>query len=152
MVWLAVGLFVLALLGLFWWIGRHQSLSARNARRQFERHSSGLQQAFFEAASASGKPRGLRWKGCEWNPTFEMAREKGTGQLVAFVGLLIQFEAIAGSDMEGLPAVGNLRNASAVFFLHRGRWQTTGKVIFNLNPEEAIAHFGYERVESEPAH
>jgi hypothetical protein len=35
-----------------------------------------------------------------------------------------------------------------VFFFHRGRWHTTGRAVFNLNPEEALAHFGtqYERV------
>jgi hypothetical protein len=43
--------------------------------------------------------------------------------------------------MEGLPAVGNLRNASAVFFFHRGRWHTAGKAVFNLNPDEALARF-----------
>jgi len=147
MIGIAVGLIVLALLGLFWWIGRRSTLSAHDARQQFERQRRQLQQQFFEAASASGKPRGLRWKGCEWNSTVELAREKDSGQLLAFAGLLIQFEAIPGSDMEGLPAVGNLRNASAVFFFDRGQWHTTGKAIFNLNPDEAIAHFGSERVE-----
>jgi hypothetical protein len=43
--------------------------------------------------------------------------------------------------MEGLPAVGNPRDASAVFFFHRGRWHTTGKAVFNLSPGEALAHF-----------
>jgi len=64
----------------------------------------------------------------------------------------IQFEAIEGSDMEGLPAVGNLRNASAVFFFHRGHWDTVGKVVFNMNPNEAVLHFKnqYERI-STPA-
>ena len=51
--------------------------------------------------------------------------------------------------MEGLEAVGNLRNASAVFFFQDGRWQTSGRVIYNLNPDEAVTHFsaGYERIE-----
>jgi hypothetical protein len=43
--------------------------------------------------------------------------------------------------MEGLPAVGNLRNASAVFNHQGGRWRPSGKVVFNLNPDEAVAHF-----------
>ena len=78
----------------------------------------------------------------------EFVRDKQTGQFAALVGVTIQFEAIEGSDMEGLPAVGNLRNASAVFFYDRGRWQTTGKTVFNLNPDEALAHFAaqYERL------
>ena len=74
--------------------------------------------------------------------------ERQTGRLAALVAVTVQFEAIEGGDMEGLPAVGNLRNASAVFFYDRGRWRTTGKTVFNLNPGEAIEHFKgqYERL------
>jgi len=70
--------------------------------------------------------------------------------LAAIVGVTIRFEAVEGSDMEGLPAVGNLRNASAVFFHEGGRWVATGRTVFNLSPDEVIAHFGrqYERVEA----
>jgi len=57
------------------------------------------------------------------------------------VPVTIQFEAIEGGDMEGLPAVGNLRNASAVFFFERGQWRTVGKAVFNMNPDEALVHF-----------
>ena len=68
--------------------------------------------------------------------------------LLTLVGVTISFEAIEGGDMEGVEAVGNLRNASAVFFFQGGQWQTNGRVIFNLNPNEAIEHFksGYERI------
>ena len=67
------------------------------------------------------------------------------------VGLVDQFEAVEGGDMEGLAAVGNLRNASAVFFFHGGRWRTTGKALFNLNPDEAIARLGnqYDRLKTD---
>jgi hypothetical protein len=120
----------------------------RAAADLFLRNRAHLEQQFFQAAAASGKPRGLRWKAVEWEPGATFARERSTGQLAALVGVTIQFEAVEGSDMEGLPAVGNLRTASAVFFFHRGRWHTTGRAVFNLNPEEALAHFGtqYERV------
>ena len=47
-------------------------------------------------------------------------RDRQHGQIAALVGVTIQFEAVPGGDMEGLPAVGNLRNASAVFFFSRG--------------------------------
>ena len=107
-----------------------------------------LQALFFQTASATGKPRGLRWKACDWDGVVEFAREKGTGRLAALVGVTIQFEAIEGGDMEGVAAVGNLRNASAVFFYDRGRWRTIGKAVFNLNPDEALTHFAaqYERL------
>jgi hypothetical protein len=120
----------------------------QHARRLFVRQREHLEAHFLTAAAATGKPRGLRWKGCEWDSRVELARERGTGRLAALVGVTIAFEAIPGSDMEGLPAVGNLRNASAVFFFDRGRWHTVGKAVFNMNPDEAIAHYHYERAEA----
>lgn len=127
------------------WLGR---TSVNVAREQFVQARPALQRAFFDAASASGKPRGLRWKAVEWGERIEMAREKEAGRLAALVEVTISFEAIEGGDMEGVEAVGNLRNASAVFFYHRGAWRTTGKALFNLNPDEALARLAaqYERV------
>jgi hypothetical protein len=122
----------------------HDALTGFHAKRPE------LEALFLQAAAATGKPRGLRWKACEWDGTVEFAREKGTGQLAALAGVTIQFEAIEGGDMEGVAAVGNLRNASAVFFYHRGHWRTTGKAVFNLNPDEALKHFAsqYDRLPS----
>jgi hypothetical protein len=111
----------------------------RRARALFDRQRPQLEQSFLQAASAAGKPRGLRWKALEWEPGAVLARERASGRLAALVGLTVQFEAVEGSDMEGLPAVGNLRNASAVFFFHGGAWHTTGKTLFNLNPDEILA-------------
>lgn len=118
------------------------------ARAEFERRRTELERQFFAAASHSGKPRGLRWTRCEWSPAVELARDRQSGQLLALVGVTIAFEAIEGSDMEGLPAVGNLRNASAVFAFDGLHWTTNGRAVFNLNPDEAIQHFGtqYERL------
>jgi hypothetical protein len=131
----------------FWrWFRRGPQIE--QARRRFSLQRERLELQFFQAASAGGKPRGLRWKEIEWGPSVALAREKSSGQLAALVGVTIQFEAIEGSDMEGLPAVANLRNASAVFFFHQGRWHTSGKAVFNLNPDEALTHFQnqYERL------
>ncbi|HYT90319.1 MAG TPA: hypothetical protein VEL76_16550 [Gemmataceae bacterium] len=118
------------------------------ARELFKLQRERLERGFLDAAAASGKPRGLRWKDCQWEKDVEFVRERKTGEIVALVGVTIQFEAIEGGDMEGLPAVGNLRNASAVFFFHRGQWLTIGKAVFNMNPNEAVEHFKtvYERV------
>jgi hypothetical protein len=120
------------------------------ARRLFQQQRERLELLFLQAAAASGKPRGLRWKNIDWESSIEFARERASGRLAALVGVTIQFEAVEGGDMEGLPAVGNLRNASAVFFFHGGRWHTTGRTVFNLNPDEALAHFQnqYERLPS----
>jgi len=153
MIWLWLGLggvALLAVLAIALWLLRPSSGSLREARALFELQRSQLEQRFFEAAAASGKPRGLRWKACEWTPGVEFARERSTRKLTALVSVTIQFEAIEGGEMEGLPAVGNLRNASAVFFYHDKQWQTTGKTVYNLNPDEALNHFKnqYERLET----
>ena len=133
-----------------WRRWRGGDAAVQKARELFAAQREHLEVLFFEAAAASGKPRGLRWKAIDWEPGVEFARERDSGQLAALVGVTIRFEAVEGSDMEGLPAVGNLRNASAVFFFHRDRWHTTGRTVFNLNPDEALAHFGnqYERLPS----
>jgi hypothetical protein len=125
-----------------------KGIQIERARELFLLQRERLEAKFVTAAGASGKPRGLRWKDCDFENEIELARERKTGQLVALVSVTIQFEAIEGSDMEGLPAVGNLRNASAVFYFHRGQWHTTGKAVFNLNPVEVIEHFKnqYEHV------
>jgi hypothetical protein len=118
-----------------------RSVQVERARELFVLQRELLEQKFYDAASATGKPRGLRWKECQWNGQVEFARDRRSGEIAALVPVTIQFEAIEGSDMEGLPAVGNLRNASAVFFFHRGQWQTVGKAVFNMNPDEALSHF-----------
>jgi hypothetical protein len=100
-----------------------------------------LERLFFEAASATGKPRGLRWKSCEFGADVEMARDRRGSELLALVPVTIAFEAIPGSDMEGLPAVGNLRSATAVFNWRDRRWTTAGRAVFNLSPTEALHHF-----------
>jgi hypothetical protein len=134
-----------------WRVARKPDL--RQVRELFRQQRPQLQAQFFQAAAASGKPRGLRWKECQWDDALEWVRDRQSGQLLVLAGVTIAFEAIEGGEMEGIAAVGNLRIASAVFFFQDGRWQTAGRTIFNLSPAEAVAHFqqGYERVaETEP--
>jgi hypothetical protein len=125
-----------------------REVQIERARELFKLQRERLEAQFLKAAGATGKPRGLRWKDCQWESGVEFVRERSTGQIAALVGVTIQFEAVEGSDMEGLPAVGNLRNASAVFFFQKGHWLTVGKAVFNMNPNEAVVHFKnqYERV------
>jgi hypothetical protein len=123
-------------------------VQVERAREMFKLQRGTLEAQFHQAASSSGKPRGLCWRQCQWGQAVEFVRDRRTGQLAALVALTIQFEAVVGSDMEGLPAVGNLRNASGVFFFQAGQWSTVGRAIFNLNPDEAAAHFSnqYEKL------
>lgn len=125
-----------------------RAVAVERARELFRLQRERLEAQFLTAAARTGKPRGLRWVDCQWEDGVEFVRERQSGQIAALVGVTIQFEAVPGSDMEGLPAVGNLRNASAVFFFHAGHWQTVGKAVFNKNPDEAVEHFKnqYERL------
>jgi hypothetical protein len=116
-------------------------VSVAEMRRRFLPQREHLEAAFLTAAAAGGKPRGLRWKSCEWQDDVAFARERRTGRLVALVAVTISFEAVEGGDMEGVEAVGNLRQASAVFVFDAGRWRTAGRAVFNLSPAEAIEHF-----------
>jgi hypothetical protein len=103
-----------------------------------------LEARFVDRAGASGKPRGLVWADCEFEDDVVYARQKRGGELYAFVGVTISFEAVEGGGMEHVEAVGNLRAASAVFRFVKGKWTTDGRTIFNLNPTEAVAHFENE--------
>lgn len=155
MVWWLVGAsggLVLAL-----WLFRRplrrfgQQVQAERARELFHLQRPRLEEEFLRAASASGKPRGLIWQECLWEPQVLFVRQRHTGQIVALVALNVRFQAIPGSDMENVPAVQELKMASAVFFFERGRWHTVGRAIFNKNPEEAAEHFQgyYERLDTQ---
>jgi hypothetical protein len=96
---------------------------------------------FLRQAQAMGKPRGLRWVDCDWLDTVTFGRDLKSGMLTAFAGINIRFEAIEGGDMEGLEAVGMVRDAAALFHYQRGRWGTGGRALFNMNPADALAHF-----------
>jgi len=134
---------VVATTALLW-----RRIRARLQRAEYQRFRSAfhlqrerLEAKFFELAGASGKPRGLRWTDCSFDDDVTYARHRQTGELCAFVAAAIAFEAIEGGGMEDVEAVGNLRAATAVFRLDRGRWETDGRAIFNLNPAEAILYY-----------
>jgi len=114
---------------------RRDALFVR-AGQQFHLQRERLEAKFLQLAAASGKPRGLRWADCEFDDSVA-----STGELSAFVGVTIAFEAIEGGGMEDVEAVGNLRAATAVFLYERGNWTTQGRAMFNLNPTQAIAFY-----------
>jgi hypothetical protein len=144
-VWIGLGIAAVLLLLIVaswrWFHRTGQEILVSRARESFKLQSERLHELFFNAASASGKPRGLRWKNCEFGNDLKVARDRHTGELLGLVPVTIQFEAIPGSDMEGLPAVGNLRSATAVFVFQRGEWTTNGRAVMNLDPAEALRHF-----------
>lgn len=114
------------------------------ARSLFSQRREWLEADFLTQAQRSGKPRGLQWVNCDFDDAVSYARDKANGQIRALVGVTISFEATPGGGMEDVEAVGNLRCATAVFRFHRNKWETDGRAIFNLRPDEAILHFKHE--------
>jgi hypothetical protein len=137
--WLSA--FVLLVAGGLAWMLLRPTMFRRRIERaiqHFLRERDTLENAFFAAASASGKPRGLRWKECAFEPGVLLARDRANGQFVGLVGVTIAFEAVEGGGMEDVEAVGNLRAATAVFTHNGHKWTTQGRAIFNLEPQEVI--------------
>jgi hypothetical protein len=127
--------------------GRTRSrVQLRDAVGNFESQLDGLAGELVQKAGAAGKPRGLRWKAAQLGgpPTFAMDQRS---ELYALIGATISFEAIEGGGMEDVEAVGNLRSATAVFVHRKGTWTTDGRVIFNLEPREALARFDAQLTE-----
>ena len=114
------------------------------ARKLFHLRREWLEAKFFTLAANSGKPRGLEWVECDFEDAVSFARDRHTGKLRALVGVTIRFRAVEGGGMEDNPNVHNLRAASAVFLLDGEDWSTDGRVLFNLNPLQAIEHFRQE--------
>lgn len=108
------------------------------ALRLFKLRRELLEAKFFDLAAAGGKPRGLRWTRCDWKDEVCFARDLETGLLTAFAEVEIHFEAIEGGDMEDVEAVGQFREATAVFHYQAGTWGTGGKALFNMSPSHAI--------------
>lgn len=134
---LLIGAVVLARFMISW----RTTGKVHKAQQEFRQRREWLEARFFSLAASSGKPRGLAWTNCDFANAVSFAREPDTGQLRAFVGVTVAFEAIEGGGMEEVEAVGNLRAATAVFEYDGRQWSTGGRVIFNLEPQEAIVHF-----------
>jgi len=117
------------------------ALQKREATRAFEifgTQREQLEAKFFDMASRLGKPRGLRWIECDWQPDVCCGRDRQTGMLTAFLAVNIRFEAVEGGDMEDVAAVGTVREAAALFHFRNGQWGTGGRALFNMNPSDAL--------------
>lgn len=111
---------------------------ADRAATAFRLQRESLEAKFFKLASQSGKPRGLRWVKCDWQPGLTFAREAHSGLLAAFATIELHFEAIEGGDMEDVAAVGTVRDACALFHYQLGQWGTGGKALFNMNASDVV--------------
>jgi hypothetical protein len=146
--WLWImGLAVLTAVALAgWWRSRRLrgQMPIDQARRLFHLQRERLEHRFLLLASQSGKPRGLEWVECDFADEVAFARDRNTGLLRALVGVTIRFRPIVGGGMEDNPNAENLRAATALFHLEGRQWNTDGRALFNLNPQEAIRHYQQE--------
>jgi hypothetical protein len=148
-IWFFTRLVALALALAFglWWVGRGYRRARRLAAESVAAQAAlvlgpALAERFLAAANATGKPRGLRWTALEWASTPPVfARDLAGGELYALVGASFSFTAVAGGDMEGVEAVGDVRGGTAVFVWRGGRWGTDGRAVLNLEPGETLARY-----------
>lgn len=122
----------------------HVKTHEKEARDSFSLRREWLEARFLTLCTQSGRPRGLRWKSCEFSDGVSFARDRNTGELLALVAITVAFEAIEGGGMEDVEAVSNLRAATAVFRHSEGEWKTDGKPQYNLNPSEVIERYQHE--------
>ena len=138
-----VGGFVV-LLGLWRLMGMGHEVQAARARELFRLQQEHLSTLFLQAALDTNKPRGLLYLSCDFCGELTLARDRAHGNLVGLIPVTVRFQAVEGSDMEDLPAVDLPRHATAVFSFQRGEWSTSGRVVFNLTPDETIHNFASE--------
>ena len=140
---LIIGIAIVFVAQMVWRRLRKAQLNAKRqlATVEFPELRSALQNEFLQAAGATGKPRGLRWKQCDLHEGELFATDRANGDLYALVGVTVSFEAIEGGGMEDVEAVSNLRAATAIFIHRGGEWTTDGRVVFNLEPPQALEHF-----------
>jgi len=141
--WIAGGMVLGGLIAaLIWAALRHpRRISVESARKLFHLQRERLEYRFLVLASQTGKPRGLEWVDCDFEDDVSLARDRHTGRLRAYVGVTIRFRALEGGGMEDNPNVDDLKAGSAEFRLEGSEWGTDGRVVFNLNPVEAIQYY-----------
>jgi len=110
------------------------------ASRHFHLHRERLEAKFIKLLMGRSRPSAPRGIDCRFEDEVAYARNRVTGELSAFVGVSIEFEdGSLGLEGESEPG-GNIRLGTAVFRFDGQRWDTDGRVIYNLTPREAI-HF-----------
>ena len=117
-----------------------QAEKLARAQRDFHRQREPLEARFIERAAASGKPRGLRWLDVDFDDDVVYARDRRSRRLKALVAIEVRFEAVAGGGMEEVEAVANVRAATAEFLYDGSRWNTEGRVYFNLAPTATVKY------------
>ncbi len=124
------------------------------AKRRFHIQREWLEAKFIQLAESHANPDAPRWADCTFADDVSYVRSRTTGELSALVAVTITAENPDRSFPNSGDAVGNLQAGTAVFRFDRDHWETDGRTILNLSPNEAALHYGndYEIVGEELSH
>lgn len=140
--WILVPTIVILLVGavLLWQLVRLARRQSRwaHARRDFHWQRERLEAKFVQIAWTNAHRRYPRWSDCEFDDDVSYVRNRNTGELSAFVRVLITLDAPDDPFDDGS---GALRSGTAIFRFDRDHWETDGRAILNLSPSEAIRFY-----------
>ncbi len=138
-----------------WWRSAWRVAQFAKARKDFHMQRERLEVKFIQLASANARPNSPHWEDCDFGDDVAYVRSRSTGQLSAFVSVMVAIDGFASNSVDSGNAVRHMRAGTAVFRLDydHGHWETDGRAILNLNPTEAIRFYrnDYEMVEQEAA-
>lgn len=119
------------------WRQRRRAQTLLLARR-FAYQREQLEAKLLDLASEAGEPEGYRWLDADFLGPVSFARDRGTGRLTALVEVVIDLAPLDSEDGSDQDEATDRRRATAVFHVHRRRWTTSGRVLFNMSPTEAV--------------
>ena len=124
------------------------------ARRSFHVQRERLEAKFVYLAAAHGKSGVSGWEDCDFDDDVAYVRNRSTGELSAFVAVMVSLDDFDSSAESLGGMIGNLRSGTAVFRFDRDHWETDGRAFLNLSPAEAIRFYqnDLEMVDQEFAH
>jgi len=146
--WLLAAASVLALLAAWFRRSRFQSsktVSFSQAKHRFHLQRERLEARFIQLASASAGS--FVRLDCSFADDVAYVRNRATGELSAFVALTVSGgsdNALSTDDWsdDGLAEeVAECQTGTAVFRFDRDHWETDGRAILNLSPEEAVRFY-----------
>lgn len=128
---------------LFRWIPRLiLAIRLEQAQESLRLQQQRLEEMVLRQGIASGKPRGLKWRRCQFQGEPLWLHEEEKGQVAVLVPLVVEFEPQGEpEDWEGHP-MNDPRRGVVLFFLRRGEWESAGRVLFNLTPQQAAEQLG----------
>jgi hypothetical protein len=123
---------------LFRWIPRLLlAIRLEHARESLRLQQQRLEDMVLRLGMASGKPRGLKWRRCRFQGEPLWLHEEEKGQVAVLVPLIVEFEPLGDTEKwEGHP-VDDPRQGVVLFLFRRGEWEASGRVMFNLSPQQA---------------